>query len=194
MRNCYNTGKIQGDIAVGLTYGVSGTAKNSCNFGEINGKKNAVGLVAKTATGGGDDGVKISRCLNKGNVISVEGIAYGIADNSSTTLTEPWGAISTGKIQGKTAVYGTRNGKSYSGENAEAYYLIGQLYLENTKQTDTKEAKTQNELDDIMKETPTPLDILNYKVLEDDKYISKGNAFKVDANNINNGYPILKWQ
>lgn len=93
-------------------------------------------------------------------------------------------------------MYGIRTGKPYnsSAEDAEAYYLIGQLYLENTKQTDTKEAKTQNQLNEIIKETPMPLDILNCKVSGESEYINKGNAFKADTNNVNGGYPILKWQ
>ena len=182
---CYNSGTISGNTAVGLIYRGNGDIKNSCNFGEINGKSYAVGLVAKTEVGGGSEGADISCCLNKGNVISTAGIAYGVADDSFTTLDEPWAAIVTGRVQGKTAVYGIRSGQSYfpSDENGEAYYLAGQLYLDDVQQADTEEARTQEEINQIMGNKDI-IDILN----------SIGNAFKPDTNNINNGLPILNWQ
>lgn len=110
---CYNSGTITADLGVGLFYHHDGKIKNSCNFGEINGKSYAVGLVAKTESGGGSEGAHLSCCLNKGNVISTEGIAYGVADDSDTTLNEPWAAIVTGRVQGKSAVYGIRSGHSH---------------------------------------------------------------------------------
>lgn len=182
---CYNSGTISGNTAVGLIYRIDGYIKNSCNFGEINGKSYAVGIVAETEVGGGSNGADISCCLNKGNVISTAGIAYGVADDSWTTLIKPWAAIVTGRVQGKTAVYGIRSGHSYysSDENGEAYYLAGQLYLDNVQQADTEEARTQEEINEIMGNKDI-IDILN----------SNGNAFKPDTNNINNGLPILNWQ
>lgn len=181
--SCYNSGNINGSIVMGL--GAGDYVDNSYNIGEIKGKKSAAGIGEAS----------ISRCLNKGNIISTEGIAYGIG--ASNIFRKPWGAISTGKIQGKTGVYGVCNGGS-SDENAEAYYLAGQLYLNDTKQADTTEAKTQEQIDIIIEDTPTELDILNSASIhpryEDYYYWNKGNAFVSDTNNINNGYPVLKWQ
>lgn len=67
--------------------------------------------------------------------------------------------------------------------NGEAYYLAGQLYLDDVQQADTEEARTQEEINEIMGNKDI-IDILN----------SNGNAFKPDTNNINNGLPILNWQ
>ena len=76
--------------------------------------------------------------------------------------------------------------------------MSGQLYLNDTKQADTTEAKTQEQIDIIIEDTPTELDILNSASIhprdEDYYYWNKGNAFVSDTNNINKGYPVLKWQ
>ena len=96
--------------------------------------------------------------------------------------------MNTGKISGKTYAYGLTRYDDVS----DSYYLAGQVYVDGVQKADDEYAKTQEEMNSLMKPI---LEVINSTATNYyGDIICEGNAFVEDTNNINNGLPILKWQ
>ena len=194
--NCYNYGKVlaqykgQGNIedysnyieAYGIQYQAeTGKVINCYNLGEITGDGDACGIVRYEYSG------MLSDCYNNAKITSnykrASGIELEIVYNNSNG-----GLINTGKVYGKTGAFGIADANNIS----NSYYLAGQVYVNGVQKADDSCAKTQEEIEALMKPI---LEVVNTPVTNSwGQAINEGNAFVADTNNINNGLPILKWQ
>ena len=199
-----NVGIINGDIqATSRTGAIVGYAYqnskilNCYNSSNISATDNYIGGIAGYIR----NGVILENCYNTGNVISfnMNDIGGIVGENNNSTIKN---CYNTGLIEGNYV--GGISGSASSNTTIENCYNVGILkastlalsincahsllaifknnyYLENTVNGSNdlyayEECKAMNsqELKGV--------------------YVTLGNAFKEDANNINNGYPILSWQ
>ena len=194
--NCYNAGTIlsqytgenvikdsnkQNVNAVGIIYASYGRCVSCFNLGVVIGDGNSYGITAIS------EGGKFTNCYNTANITSKYGVACGIA-SSIYDEQDAGKLMNTGKISGKTYAYGLTRYDDVS----DSYYLAGQVYVDGVQKADDEYAKTQEEMDSLMKPI---LEVINSTVTSNwGSIICEGNAFVEDTNNINNGLPILKWQ
>ena len=127
---------------------------------------------------------------NSGEVSSKTGSAYGTT-GSYTAYSGDYKQgtiINKGKVSGKNEAVGN----AVCGNLSDSYYLAGQVYVNGVQKADDSYAKTQEEIEALMKPI---LEVVNTPVTNRwGQAINEGNAFVADTNNINNGLPILKWQ
>lgn len=188
--NCYNYGAIVNEDgkACGINgfceWGVSGI-QNSCNLGDITSKgASAYGISIDVC--GGD----FYNLYNTGTILSDSGSAYGTVGQ----YTEYGDGRMRGKIINVGKVLGKRESTANTvcGKLSDSYYLAGQVYVNGVQKADDSYAKTQEEIEVLMKPI---LEVVNTPVTNSwGQAINEGNAFVADTNNINNGLPILKWQ
>ena len=193
---CLNTGTITGtSYAAGIT-GRSGgepTLIESCaNTGKIAGQR-AGGIVAVSFG-------EITDCYNTGDVTGSE-FAGGIAGSHN-----PWqfpnthnyavGKVSncytTGKVTGSSdnATIGAAVGKLHTGNIVsleQTTYRDFQVYALEGICAQLVGQKSENAKDATAFKTAAELK-------SDAMLTTLGDAFKKDAGNINNGYPVLVWQ
>ena len=136
---------------------------------------------------------------NTGDVTSTEGYAYGTTGHLYYLSGEQGTIVNTGKVSGKKGAFGN----NACGNLPDSYYLSGQVYVNGVQKEDDEYARTQEEMNTILKPV---LEVVNTEVTFVDTYYdntsnsfvevetSTSNAFVEDTNNINNGLPILKWQ
>ena len=136
---------------------------------------------------------------NTGDVTSTEGYAYGTIRDLYYLSGKQGTIVNAGKVSGKKGAFGN----NACGNLPDSYYLAGQVYVNGVQKEDDEYAKTQEEMNTILKPV---LEVVNTEVTFDDFYYdntsnsfvyvetSTSNAFVEDTNNINNGLPILKWQ
>ena len=194
--NCYNAGTIlsqytgenvikdsnkQNVNAVGIIYASYGRCVSCFNLGVVIGDGDSYGITTIS------EGGKFTNCYNTANITSKYGVACGIA-SSIYDEQDAGKLMNTGKISGKTYAYGLTR---YD-DVLDSYYLAGQVYVDGVQKEDDEYAKTQEEMDLLMKPI---LEVINSTVTSNwGSIICEGNAFVEDTNNINNGLPILKWQ
>ncbi len=181
VKNSYNSGNIENikhDIVGGIAGGIS-SIYNSYNYGTIK---------AVTASSGGIVGWYSSayNTYNLGKVIPSSYIAYsggilgwGLSSNELINNYNS-GSVVGGGILG--AEYDSTEGseirKEISMKVVNNYYLVASADygLKAYKSNQGAEPLSQDEM-------PSVISVIN-----------GDNAFVEDTNNINNGYPILKWQ
>ena len=193
---CLNTGTITGKInAAGIIARSGGepTLIESCaNTGKITGQR-AGGIVAVSFG-------EITDCYNTGDITGSE-FAGGIAGSHN-----PWqfpnthnyavGKVSncytTGKVTGSSdnATIGAAVGKLHTGNIVsleQTTYRDFQVYALEGTCAQSVGQKSENAKDTTAFKTAAEL--------KSDAMLTKlGDAFKKDAGNINNGYPVLVWQ
>lgn len=188
---CLNTGSIFGFTAGGIVGYCSGgavTLIESCyNTGSISG--GTAGGIVGTGIG------ELTNCYNTGDVTG--NLAGGIAGNQvlwqyPNTHNYDVGKVSncytTGKVTGSTgATIGAAVGKLHTGGGGQNTYRDFQVYaLEGTCAQLVGE-KGENAKDATAFKTAAELKA-------DAMLTTLGDAFKKDAGNVNNGYPVLVWQ
>ena len=193
---CLNTGTITGKLyAAGIT-GVSKgepTLIESCaNTGKIAGQR-AGGIVAVSYG-------EITDCYNTGDVTGSE-FAGGIAGSHN-----PWQFPDTHNYAvGKVSNCYTTGKVTGSGDNATIGAAVGVLHMGNivsVEQTTYRDFKvyalegTCAQL--VGQKSENAKDATAFKTaaeLKSDAMLTTlGDAFKKDAGNVNNGYPVLVWQ
>lgn len=165
--NCCNIGNIKANTMVGGIAGISEANIDSCyNTGNINSDTTNVGGIV------GTNQKRITNCYNIGNITGTGSNIGGIVGlGSGDTVVENTysiGTITTGSYGGGIV------GFQESGIVKNSYFLKNTVNGNNGLINDEESPKEEKELKSI------------YNLL--------GNNFLQDKNNINNGYPILKWQ
>ncbi len=180
LKNCYNKSDVTSNYKqftaglVGYATGSASKIKNSYNYGNIiNGGYESGGIV------GGLQG-KVENTYNFGKVNGYGrsgGIVGQMYDTTSPSVYNSYN-------------YGTINGGGIVGNiylnSSENYKLSGNFYLKGSA---VYGAQTNGVTFDIGAE-PLSSDEMPSVI----SVINGDNAFVEDTNNINNGYPILKWQ
>ena len=175
--NIYNAGNVSAigeQFAAGLLGYTGRTIIRNCyNYGKISGDNESGGIV------GGFQSLEIQNCYNLGQISSwnAGGIVGQLFDPTSPKIYSSYnsGTVSGGGIVGN--VYeNTNNNFKLSGN----YYLKDSAnYGGRTNDTDFNTGAEPLSADEM----PSVISVIN-----------GDNAFVEDTNNINNGYPILKWQ
>ena len=174
MGECFNSGQINGNQHIGgIVGGLWGSTDNNLlekcyNTGNINGNS-AVGGILGTNQG------DTNSCYNKGNV-SGENIVGGIVGNNQGILKNCYNISS---INSNTAYVGGIAGQNDRGTIKSTYSLEGTCANiigrnVNNGTIEMSEIKTEQDMKLL-----TPI---------------LGDAFEEDEENLNNGYPVLKWQ
>lgn len=193
---CLNTGTITGKLyAAGIT-GVSKgepTLIESCaNTGKIAGQR-AGGIVAVSYG-------EITDCYNTGDVTGSE-FAGGIAGSHN-----PWQFPDTHNYAvGKVSNCYTTGKVTGSGDNATIGAAVGKLHtggivsLEQTTYRDFQVYALEGTCAQLVgQKSENAKDATAFKTANqlkaDAMLTTLGDAFKKDAGNINNGYPVLVWQ
>ena len=188
--NCYNYGAIVNED--GYACGINGfcewgasSIRNSYNLGNITSENGSSYGITRYVYGG-----DFYNIYNSGEVSSETGSAYGTT-GSYTAYSGNYKQgtiINKGKVSGKNEAVGN----AVCGNLSDSYYLAGQVYVNGVQKADDSYAKTQEEIEVLMKPI---LEVVNTPVTNSwGQAINEGNAFVADTNNINNGLPILKWQ
>ena len=173
--NCSNYGSINSNSKA--TGGISGlvnnsNVQNSFNLASItNTKDNTGGITGQTHD------AHIYDCYNTGEIISEGDYIGGIVGYKTEAKAYIKNCYNVGSINGANSLHiGGILGYNNTG-NADVtnnYYLEGCVNSSNENTMSGVETKTAEQ----MKKLSSLL----------------GSAFKEDTNNINDGYPILKWQ
>ena len=197
--NCYNAATINGKKSgAGISSGIlESEIKNCYNKGNINsnGEQFAAGIV------GYHMGNALINCYNIGSIIGGSE-AGGIVGGSQDVVRNTYnlGNISgsaTGGIIGQlydpsgAAVYNSYNISKASGgivgdvyQNQNRFKLSENYYLKGTADYGLYSLKSNQGAEPLsQQDMPSVISVIN-----------GDNAFVEDTNNINNGYPILKWQ
>ena len=167
MNNCCNIGNIKANATVGGIAGISEANIDNCfNTGNINSDTSIVGGIV------GCNQNKITNCYNMGNITGTGTNIGGIVGlgQGDTIIENTYskGIITTGSYGGGIV------GFQESGIVRNSYFLENTINGSNGIINDGESPKKEEELKNI------------YNLL--------GNNFSQDKDNINNGYPILKWQ
>ena len=209
VKQCINYGEINGITCVGGVAGVNvnvGTIQECINIGNVN----SIGVINGSSSGtagisGNNQGV-IEKVYNRGDVTAIYSQVGGIVGwqglGGSTQ-----NAYSTGNISGPRSIGGTIGMMDKGNICSKNLYATGTIKDRETSVTATKtigDSSTDN-LGTIIGAITTTETVLedNYfyttqEVMSGwtqtdiDKYL--GENFTKDVNNINDGYPILKWQ
>ena len=175
--NIYNAGNVNAigeQFAAGLVgYAGRTDIKNCYNYGKISGDNESGGII------GGFQGLTIKNCYNlaKVNGWNSGGIVGQLYDPTSP---EVYNSYNLGLVSGGGIV-----GNIFENTNSN-FKLSNNYYL---KESAGYGAQTNNTTFDngaeplSQEEMPSVISVIN-----------GDNAFVEDTNNINNGYPILKWQ
>ena len=175
LKNCYNAGSVNGDVqfAAGIVSyetGDDSVIKNVYNYGKVTGFNEDGGIV------GGVQGL-VKSAYNLGDVENYFSTCGGIAGQAyllhSPRINDSY---NVGQIKGRSIVYDLHDG---DGVNEGHYGFSNNFYLK-----DSATLAEETEAVELSKdEMPSVISVIN-----------GDNAFVSDINNINNGYPILKWQ
>ena len=198
INNVYN----ESQVIINNIYGggVVGFSKNtdinnSYNVGNITSNNSIIGGITSQ-----NDGGTIKKCYNSGRILATGDQIGGITGVNSTdskiedcyNISEITGRYTIGGIIGRNysecfnvynvgLIYGSieysLGGIIGNNENGK---VLNSYYLENIVTTGK-----ENSVEGVCIKTSNELKGLSTIL---------GNAFKADDNNINNGYPILKWQ
>ena len=180
--NSYNGGLIYSNntqFGAGIVGYVSGSysSVSSCyNYGNIYGMLQSAGIV------GGLQGT-VLQSYNLGGILPSDGaeknIGGGIVGQLyNPTIPKVYNSYNSGMVNGGGII-----GSDYD-SNGNDYILLGNYYLE------TSALYGINYLKSNIGAEPLPADEMPSVI----SVINGDNAFVEDTNNINNGYPILKWQ
>lgn len=218
---CENHGTISGATAGGIL-GISSddTVISACgNTGTITGTGTAGGILGRTdyytnlvekcynsgsvtaATAGGIVGLnnaQIDSCYNTGAISGSEKVGGITGETALKQVRNTWtyqvGAVThcytTGTVTGtsSTALVGAAVGKLHFGRDMEPTYRTYEVYaLEGVCDKLVGEKSTGTDKDATAFKTAAELK-------SDAMLTTLGDAFKKDAGNINNGYPVLVWQ
>ena len=199
VKNCYNTGNIEGISNIRLNIGgIAGATEegkkvlNSYNIGEVKSEGNT-NVLYQGGIVGYNYANSISNVFNYGNInvqahltqetdnrdFRVGGIACGTFVYTIENAYNVGNIINDNEVETIGSIVGLRWEAILDNCNylKETYSKgIGFLHDEN----DTMEGVTELE---NMSDFPNILDVINGEGM-----------FKEDTNNINNGYPILNWQ
>ena len=177
IKNSYNAGNVTSNdkqFASGLLgYSYRSYVKNCYNVGKISGDNESGGIA------GGFQGSEIWNCYNLGQVSSwnAGGIVGQLYDPTSPKV---YNSYNSGIVSGGGIV-----GNIFENTNSN-FRLSNNYYL---KESASYGAQTNNVFFNAGAE-PLPQDEMPSVI----SVINGDNAFVEDTNNINNGYPILKWQ
>lgn len=189
INNCYTTGDVEAQYYVGGICGYTSvnTLISQCyNEGDIkaigqneSGNSNVGGLVGLTES-------NIMNCYNTGAVTGLYECVGGLIGLNRGTLENSYNVGNVnGEIEKKGSLVGN-NDEFYYTEDDRTY--IGKIYnsysLENVT---TDLCGVNNSILGNECSFKTSLELQSL-------YVTLGNSFKEDKNNINNGYPILQWQ
>lgn len=218
---CENHGTVSGATAGGIL-GISSddTVISACgNTGTITGTGTAGGILGRTdyytnlvekcynsgsvtaATAGGIVGLnnaQIDSCYNTGAISGSEKVGGITGETALKQVRNTWtyqvGAVThcytTGTVTGtsSTALVGAAVGKLHFGRDMEPTYRTYEVYaLEGVCDKLVGEKSTGTDKDATAFKTAAELK-------SDAMLTTLGDAFKKDAGNINNGYPVLVWQ
>ena len=176
LKNCYNKANITSDykqFTAGLVgYAVNNMSliKNCYNYGNVIGGPESGGII------GGLQG-RIENTYNLGEVhgsLNAGGIVGQVFASTTPTLINNY---NSGKISSGGGIVGN----IFNGSNQ----VIKNNYFLSTTATYGINAEKSNNGAEPLSEDKMPSVI---------SVINGDNAFAEDTNNINNGYPILKWQ
>ena len=176
--NLYNGGTIKAATQFGggiVGYYIIGDEKNSIsnvfNYGKIEGELQFGGIV------GGLQGT-INNSYNIGNVTGGYGAGGIVGQMFMTTNPKVYNNYNMGSID----VGGGVIGADY--ESSNCYVVKNNNYLSGTASYGIDFSKSNAGAEPLSEdEMPSVISVIN-----------GDNAFVEDTNNINNGYPILKWQ
>ena len=183
MYNCYNKGRINiSNTTVDYVGGIVGRTGADCliegcfNNGQVEGNENIGGIAGFT-----NNNSVLQNCYNTGGILGTIYIGGIIGKNDGKSKN----CYNIGSVSGETVeryggIVGANN--SYSniiGELKNCYSLV-----------DTCENGIGFNINNAIMES------CEVKSEEDMKNLAQilGSAFKEDTNNINNGYPVLRWQ
>lgn len=179
VQNCSFSGSVTGKKISSAKNGVGGivgrvnagtlTIENCANFADVTGDGSCTGGILGYST----NRVTISNCYNTG---SINGLWYpsGILANGTNKKSKIENCYNIGKITNKNTATNANN----AGISANFKGTATNCYRTQPKTESC--ASNQNGVSDLV----SSADALN----------NLGDAFTKDKNNINNGYPILKWQ
>ena len=218
---CENHGAVSGATAGGIL-GISSddTVISACgNTAVITGTGTAGGILGRTdyytssvekcynsgsvtaATAGGIVGLnnaQIDSCYNTGAISGSEKVGGITGETALKQVRNTWtyqvGAVThcytTGTVTGtsSTALVGAAVGKLHFGRDMEPTYRTYEVYaLEGVCDKLVGEKSTGTDKDATAFKTAAELK-------SDAMLTTLGDAFKKDAGNVNNGYPVLVWQ
>ena len=175
IQNCYNTGNITSSGQEGIVGGIIGGTSNALIYNCYNS-----GNIISSAQGGIIGGIiggigksTMKNCYNTGMIEgkTVGGISGSVSNNA---LIENCYNVGSLKSTGGNAYGINSSGNSFA-------TFKNNYYLENTV----------NGSNDIYPEEECK--VKNSQEMKE-LYSALGKAYEEDANNINNGYPILTWQ
>ncbi|MEI3130275.1 MAG: S-layer homology domain-containing protein [Oscillospiraceae bacterium] len=186
--NCANGADIVGNQnAGGITANISssGYIANCYNTGKVHSEgPNAGGIAAYL-------GCKTTNLYNTGAISAagsecyVGGIVGEMAVSSKTTVEQNWyntGAV-TGTNPGVKARIGALAGKGYGGSWSVVYPVYKNCYYSKTSETVYALGGEATDREGLIAKTAEEL-----------KTADLGAGFVADSENVNGGYPILKWQ
>ena len=217
----YNTGKISGcknyanlnQVRGGIVGGIAGsiTVSNCINYGDI---QNAAGGIVGSSNGTDWNEFegkyhRITNCANYGNISRNENLAGGIVGyfkgnilncfnngEINTTVGAVGGIVGaiTGKVQNcynTKMVKGDRVVGGIVGDLERAYHNL----IENCYNIGNVTGVNGNVGEIFGRNTDNMLEIVNcYNSSDTFSASDLGAEFEEDTENINQGYPILKWQ
>jgi len=186
VEECQNYGNVEGLNLIGGIAGLSSSTISRCsNFGEIkaavSSENNSTRLTSIQSAGIVSYNYgEIDSCFNTGKVIasvsdnlSIEGLASGLVSNNVLNEGIIQNSYTTGQLEATTS---TSIIKSNGGIVTNCYYLDTSC---NAQYEETQNQAIKSCTSDNMK-TAEFINTLN------------SNAFEIDSNNQNNGYPVLK--
>ena len=177
IKNSYNGGKIingNGDLSGGITAGLS-TIYNSYNYADVTTSAASIGGII------GWEG----NIYNSYNLGAITGVGYAVGG-----IYGGGGEGTIEKCYNKGKVSGNPGGGIVGGQYMEGDYNNFKMILKNNYYLNStatygigKYSKNDNASPLEASQMPSVISVIN-----------GDNAFVEDINNINNGYPILKWQ
>ena len=177
VKNCYNAGNISasGQFAGGIVGYLNGSSSmaavyNSYNYGVISANREAAGIA-------GGSQAKIGNTYNLGNINGAT--SGGIAGQYYTPSSpQVYNSYNSGKITTGGGILG----EVYTGYDSNL--IRNNYFLEGTATYGLYNVSSNTGTETLSKDKmPSVISVIN-----------EDNAFVEDTNNINNGYPILKWQ
>ncbi len=148
---------------------IGGLVGANITMGEVSKSYNTGKINGKNNVGGiaGTNNSTISNCYNKG-ALKATGYRVGGICGQNATESFIYNSYNIGKVEGTESIDGLVGGDF--GKTTKSYYLDTLFEKVKTEQTKTEEELKNNILEDL------------------------GQEFVSDTKQINNGYPVLKWQ
>ena len=187
--NCYNTGNIFGDVqfaagAIGYQSGDDHIIRNIYNYGNVKGGIESGGIV------GGIQGT-VMKTYNLGKIECLNNYCGGLVGQAYLAYSPRiYNSYNSGKVEG-FGILGTLNNED--GTHEGGYKIMNNYYLSSTASWGIGEKYDGDVYSKVYSNDgaePLSQDQMPSVI----SVINGDNAFVEDTNNINNGYPILKWQ